>query len=158
MYNDIAPNINNHIGIGCYQLIDISIGNNYTTARPIAWDRDDYFGNGNDSKGIPIIAVRYVTTCPGCGQGLEFNRNDILVKNDVNCIGCAICRITVAPAIPKSTSAILAELPPAHKDDDDIPLPPAPSAVFKDPVLEGLLEVELDLDLQVLIDANPEFR
>lgn len=76
-----------------FDLKAVRIGKETVHARPIAWDREDADGAGNDSNGVPMSAVRFTTTCPSCSQLVEFGTNDVFTgkdgtPNNVVCISC----------------------------------------------------------------------
>jgi hypothetical protein len=76
-----------------FDLKAVKVGKDVVHARPVAWDRTDSDGFGNDEAGNPINAVRFNTTCPACAQLMDFGVDDLFKGTDGSddnlvCISC----------------------------------------------------------------------
>ena len=62
---------------GPYDLLEVQMYDEILFARPIAWDEEDADGFGNNEKGEPVKPVRWMSTCPKCGQLVEFDKTNM---------------------------------------------------------------------------------
>lgn len=78
--------------MNCYEWSEITVYKELVRARPVGWDREIVDSDGNDKDGIPVVAVEFETTCPYCGNLLQFKTSDIYcsVGNSAN-IKCGTC-------------------------------------------------------------------
>lgn len=126
----------------CYQLIDVQIGNQQTQARPVAWDREIWDGNGNDKNGEPVKPTEFNTTCPFCANLIHFNVDELYIAVDgsSNNVGCYTCKV----ANQKS------EIASEEKETTVV----ASRTTFRDPIAEGLFGDEIDFEKLKKIDLT----
>lgn len=83
-----------------FQLKEIYIGDEMMHARPVQWDGKDFFdGEGRNERGDYINAIAWQTTCPGCGQQIQFGLNDVYIADDgtEDNISCPHCKAGHVP-------------------------------------------------------------
>jgi hypothetical protein len=131
-----------------YDLIDVIVSGGEVQARPIAWDGEDVDGQGHDAQGRQLLATRYHTTCPKCGQLVEFETDNIAwvpasgnspASGHVNCVFCG-------PEVVKANPTPLPPAPPATPVLIEKPIQPGP---IIDPIVAGLFSLDL-LDIQFI--------
>ena len=124
--------------IKCYELITIKVKKEEVLARPVAWDREIYDGEGNDKKGVPVNPTEFHATCPHCGNLIHFSLEDMYVavsgENNVKCGECGAADI------------------PAEAKEEKVILPS--DVVFLDPIAEGLFDLEIDEELLKKVDST----
>lgn len=95
---------------GPYNFRDIKIGDHLTTGRPIEWD-----GPVNEDTWDEVSAVKFHTTCPECGELIEFGDEYIQAQ----CDGCDIGEWVKADALePFQDPGVF--LDPTIEEDADI--------------------------------------
>lgn len=76
-----------------YDFIEIIIGNERLSVRPVGWTDADYDGTGKNIKGEEIIASKWHATCPNCAQLIELDESLIGI-DDKNLYGaCDNCGV-----------------------------------------------------------------
>jgi len=135
----------------CYKLIDIMCGGEQLQARPVDWDREVVDGFGNDQKGDPVNAIGFHTTCPSCGNLVDFKKCDLYVGKDKseNNIKCEFC----------GCGAEFDKSQYEGKEGEEVvekkiklPSLKAKRLVFRDPITDGLFDEEIDLKLLKKLD------
>ena len=66
--------------VDVYRRIDIVVGGESLTARPIEFEYD------NEEN--PIKVLKYETTCPNCGQAIQFALSETIIINDISNVSC----------------------------------------------------------------------
>jgi hypothetical protein len=86
-----------------FDLKEVRVGKEVVHARPIAWDREDADGFGNDKNGDPMQPTKFHTTCPACAQLMEFSPTDLFegVDGSSDNLACASCKAGVERAANK---------------------------------------------------------
>lgn len=84
-----------------FDLKEVRVGKEVVHARPIAWDREDFDGFGNDKDGTPMQPIKFHTTCPACAQLMEFALPDLFkgVDGSSDNLVCATCKAGVDRAV-----------------------------------------------------------
>jgi DNA-directed RNA polymerase subunit M/transcription elongation factor TFIIS len=118
--------------ISAYELRSVRIGNVKVESRPIQWDGKDYDGQGNDANGKPLVPTLYMTTCPKCGQMLQFSNSDITTANNVDSVICTHCSKTTKTK-PVKPEPVKAEPEPVKAE----PEPVKPELAQVDLVMEA---------------------
>lgn len=77
--------------VPAYDLRRVNIDGTIVEARPIQWNGKIYDGQGNDADGNPVKATMYMTTCPKCGQMIQFKDTEILETGNGDLVGCSNC-------------------------------------------------------------------
>lgn len=77
--------------IPAYDLIKVYVTNKPVEARPVQWDGKDFTGQGVDKDGNDINAIAYITTCPNCGDLIQFMVNSVVKDGDHDTIVCNTC-------------------------------------------------------------------
>ena len=65
--------------MNAFDLRDIAIGDKVIQARPVVWDREMYGGDGTDKDGEMAVPTKLQTTCPHCGNFIEFSAEYISI-------------------------------------------------------------------------------
>ncbi len=125
--------------ITCYSLLEIHISNETLLARPVAWDVEDADGFGNDMNGNPINAVGWHTTCPSCGNLVEFGKEDIYVGRDGSEHNVKCCTCDSGKKFKKTQ-----HLTPGSPE----------TATYVDPITAGLFTVGYDLEVLEQLDEK----
>jgi DNA-directed RNA polymerase subunit M/transcription elongation factor TFIIS len=73
-----------------YDLLDISVGGEEVSARPVEWSGEDE-GEGLDASGVAITVTKYVSTCPKCAQLMEFSSSDVVKNGEASVVICQSC-------------------------------------------------------------------
>lgn len=127
----------------CYELKFVKIKNEVVGARPIGWNDVDIDGFGHDASGNDVMAVEWMTTCPYCGNMVQFEVAGVAkIKTDDQedeYVSCGECGAG-AEFIPESSKSGLDESNPV--DVDSIVLDVAD---FMDPLNEDF-GFEIDYD------------
>lgn len=128
--------------IKCYELITVQVKGETVLARPVAWDREIYDGEGNDAKGDPANPTEYQASCPHCGNLIHFSNDDIYEgitgADNVKCEECgAHAKKADVEDDPDTTSAIEPK-----------------EVTFLDPIADGLFDLDVDLDLLKELDST----
>ena len=123
-----------------YNLIDIQIKNQKTQARPVAWDREIWDGEGNDRSGNPVSPTEFNTTCPFCASLVHFNAEDLYtslsgIENNVGCDACGAANQPSEVVEENSEDAVEANY-----------------TTFRDPIAAGLFGGEVDFSRLEKID------
>jgi endogenous inhibitor of DNA gyrase (YacG/DUF329 family) len=63
-----------------WDLVKVNIGGIMIDARPIKWDGNPIDNEGRMATGIMVRPLLYMTTCPHCGQLIEFKANHKTAK------------------------------------------------------------------------------
>lgn len=135
----------------CYKLVDVVCGGHQLQARPVGWDGEDVDGFGNDKKGYPVIAIEFHTTCPQCGNLVDFNKCDLYVgkdrsENNIKCETCGCGADFLKPQHAGNKKGIT---------EKKIKLSAfgAEKLIFRDPIADGLFDEEVDLELLKKLDS-----
>lgn len=134
------------MSIPAYDLIDITVGRFKSTARPIEWDGKDEDGVGNDANGRPINAVMYMTTCPACGQLIQFKSDDLYQSvNDQNNVKCQHCGTgnDRMPTPDEIHDLIVILDDETISESDKLVIP---HKAFVDPILSGEFDIPIDVE------------
>lgn len=126
----------------CYELIDVKIKSELIQARPIRWDREIADGFGNDKNGEPVESIEFHTTCPYCGNLIQFTRDSLFIDvmgNKYN-ITCLSCKAGNLPAMIENKGS--------ERTINPI------SMVFIDPIAEGLFDVEVDEERLLKLEST----
>lgn len=77
-----------------YSLKPVFVDGTKVEARPTEWDKPSADGFGNDGDGVPIIPVKFMTTCPACAALIVFTLSDVFVGKDgsPDNIACGECK------------------------------------------------------------------
>jgi hypothetical protein len=130
----------------CYEFIDIKLSGERIQARPVAWDREIYDGEGNDRKGNPVVATEFHATCPYCGNLVHFARTDIykdsFAEDNIKCLMCK----RGAEAVGSASTIV-------KKVKIELPSFTPKKQVFIDPIASGLFDVEVDLELLEKVES-----
>jgi hypothetical protein len=113
-----------------FDLKEVRIGRDIVHARPIAWDREDFDGFGNDKDGEQMKPVSFHTTCPACAQLVEFSPDSLFtgVDGSIDNLACGSCKAGVERA--KDKPAVVAQIIETQSP-------------FVDPVAGGLMQTTL---------------
>jgi hypothetical protein len=136
----------------CYKLIDVVCGGHKLQARPVDWDRQDVDGFGNDRKGEPVNAIGFHTTCPRCGNLIDFRRSTLYVgtdetENNIKCESCG-CGTDFSKLQNEESGKETVER------KIEVPILTAKKLVFRDPIADGLFDEEVDLNLLAKLDST----
>ena len=149
--------------MGIYDLLDVSIGGEVISARPIEWSEVDA-GDGIGPDDVPISVVKYNGTCPKCAQLVEFAPDEVADFGDASVVVCKNCG--AGPSLDQVADSVSVEhvitpdgytfsdnqavLTPGNEprpasgqpDQDSITIRPTKEdCPFQDPVLAGELRL-----------------
>jgi hypothetical protein len=125
--------------IPAYDLRDIIIKGEVVQARPIQWDGKIYDGFGNDENGNPVMPISWVTTCPSCGNMVQFGIKDYVgTKDGIDVVHCAQCTQDQVPAPPEPEPVPLGEL----TNIPDAPKVPSEEDLITEPSTPAVVEAE----------------
>lgn len=121
-----------------FDLKEVRVDNETVHARPIAWDREDFDGFGNDKAGNPMQPTQFHTTCPACAQLITFALSDLYVGVDgsLDNLVCGSCKAGVERAADKP--AVIAKVVAA-----------------KSPFVDPIAETSMSLDLVDVARCQP---
>ena len=122
--------------IPCYSLKDVLVGSEMVSARPVGWDKVDYDGFGHDKDGEDVQAIEWASTCPSCGDLLQFIVTDIFKLNDNYCVECKECGAGKRPEGLDISNPI----------DPEKMLENYVDVSFVDPIKSGTFDIEIDKD------------
>jgi hypothetical protein len=142
--------------MSCYELIHVRVGSEVLQARPIAWDREVWDGEGNDRDGVPVEAVEFVTTCPFCANLIQFKKDEIYYSSNPGASdkGPGTSRWAVGGA-PTDVGCVTCGAGNAKLEVEELE-PELETVVvrtsFKDPIASGLFGDEVDFERLKVID------
>ena len=121
--------------IPAYALIEVFVGSEKVSARPVRWDAEDFTGFGKTETGEDLVVTGYHTTCPFCGNLIDFDSKLIYLDEDENQhVKCDSCGVgTQNPSTVKT------------------------EAVFTDPILNNQFNgVEIDYEILKILDLKDD--
>jgi len=127
--------------IPCYKLVEVRVGSQIVSARPVRWDEQDEDGFGHSVDGKEISAIGFHTTCPSCGELIDFDNVDLYLaiddsENNLSCGACGAGNKKLETQADSPKEEI--------QDRKEIEIK---SAGFIDPIAEGLFDVEIDEEI-----------
>lgn len=102
-----------------FELRRVCVVDEFVEARPIQWDGKDYTGDGRDQDGRLIQPTMYVTTCPKCGNMIQFGKDDILEEGDRDSIGCPNCHAGEQDVQDAKEGAISKDIAKAYEKPEE---------------------------------------
>jgi hypothetical protein len=139
--------------MSCYDLIYVRVGSEVLQARPIAWDREVWDGEGNDREGNPVEAIEFVTTCPHCANLIQFKKDEIYYTSEAD---VSISDRWAVGGAPTDVGCVTCGVGnPKLEVNDSVEEEPKIAVVrtsFKDPIADGLFGDEIDFTRLQTID------
>ena len=143
-----------------YSLRHVFVNGAEVESRPVQWDGKDYDGQGHDESGRGVLPIAYITTCPECGNLIQFGASDIVIKDGKDIVVCQRClspgnsgRPKLGPpntklqnTMPKSSEAKsietskIIEAPKAVEAPKAEPKPDL--SEFSDPIKSGAMKLD----------------